>query len=91
MGPSSHFLDCGSGQGKPTLSVAHLVDVQTAMGIEIGTLRYGLGMNAWGRLLAQTSLYNNVIFIEADVMSFENFQPATHVYSFDKVFPPPVP
>ena len=90
MGPSSHFLDCGSGQGKPTLSVAHLVDVQTAMGIEIGALRYGLGMNAWGRLLEQTSLYNNVIFIEADVMSFETFQPATHVYSFDKVFPPTV-
>ena len=31
-----------------------------------------------------------MIFIEADVMSFETFQPATHVYSFDKVFPPTV-
>ena len=72
MGTNSHFVDLGGGQGRPSFHCATTVDVRTVTSIEIALTRHGVAMNGWATLMEKSSLYNNVMFLNADVTSFDN-------------------
>jgi hypothetical protein len=84
---SSCFIDVGSGLGKPNFHVGLDANVRLSVGVELGGERWWQSMI----LLSETEgdmCSGNVFFAHADVFDMPSFQPFTHVYMFDKGFPP---
>ena len=102
LGPTSTFLDIGSGLGKPNLHVAVDPGVEFSYGIEHEKVRWLLGMSNLDAVLreatkqqggqsdiaADDKIGTNCMFAYADIMDAKTFDPFTHVYMFSIGFPP---
>lgn len=104
FGPSSRFIDVGSGIGKPNLHVIQDPGVEFSFGIEIDESRWLLGMNCLKVVLDTAyeqqcrnissdmpddeQIRHNCIFAMGDIRKARTFDPFTHVYMFSVGFPP---
>jgi len=89
--PESVFLDIGAGLGKPNFHVAINPGVKSSYGVEL------IGGRWWQSMcLLQNCIQNKTIgsyakkvfFAHANVTDMSTFDPITHVYSFNRGFPP---
>lgn len=92
LGPTSCFLDVGSGLGKPNFHVAQYPGVRLSMGIELIKNRWLLSMNVHRQLFQLAKIDRsikvaNCILIDGDIENSSNFNPFTHVYMFSIGFP----
>jgi SAM-dependent methyltransferase len=92
FGPSSTFMDIGSGLGKPNLHVALNPGVRLSFGVELEELRWQLSMHNLRNVLREVSeLKKSVVyFANSDATDMVHFEPFTHIYMFDVGFPPAV-
>ena len=100
FGPSSRFIDVGSGLGKPNLHVTQDPAVEFSYGIEMERVRWMLGMsnlktvleeaNKQDKMMSnkQEEIHHRCIFAHGDITEAKYFDPFTHVYMFDIGFPP---
>lgn len=97
LGPSSSFLDIGSGLGKPNLHVAVEPGVRVSFGVELERLRWQLSMHNLRHCMSKVRglkkavaahKQNTVYFANSDITNISNFDPFTHIYMFDVGFPP---
>lgn len=96
FGTSSTFIDIGAGLGKPNLHVALDPGVKASVGVELGGERWWQSMDIlWHGFeeneAAATGLdsLNGPIFLaHADFLNMKSLEAFTHVYMFDKGFPP---
>jgi hypothetical protein len=88
----SNFLDIGSGLGKPCFHAMASINPNICLGIEIQTGRFELsilnlvGIHSLSESIPQIS--GRCFFMNVDVELLSDFDPFTHVYSFDKAFTP---
>ena len=93
---SSTFIDIGAGLGKPNLHVALDPGVKASVGVELGGERWWQSMDIlWHGLEAKTAaetgldaLPGSVFFAHADFLEVDSLDAFSHVYMFDKGFPP---
>ena len=84
---SSSFIDVGSGLGKPNFHVALDVNVKLSVGIELGGERWWQSMILLKDFVPEYNL-SNVFFAHGNVFDMNTLNPFSHVYMFDKGFPP---
>jgi hypothetical protein len=87
LGPTSRFIDVGSGIGKPNLHVTQDPGVEFSYGIEMERSRWVLGLASLKAVLLEarrpnSTLRYNCIFEHGNIMSAKTFDPFTHVYMF---------
>jgi hypothetical protein len=93
---SSTFIDIGAGLGKPNLHVALDPGVKASVGVELGGERWWQSMDIlWHGLEESTaaatgldSLNGPVFLAHADFLNMDSLEAFSHVYMFDKGFPP---
>jgi hypothetical protein len=94
FGTDSNFLDLGAGLGKPCLHVLLDPGVQYSFGVEVHELRWVLSLEnlkqALERLNCLHARITPVFFANADVRDLQTLAPFSHIYMFDKGFPPDV-
>ncbi len=100
LGPSSRFIDVGSGLGKPNIHVAQDPAVEFSYGIEMERVRWILGMSNLEVCLEEAKdqqesgeekeecIKHKCTFAHGDITEASYFDPFTHVYMFDIGFPP---
>jgi len=89
----SVFLDIGSGLGKPNFHVSINPGVKKSLGIELIGGRWWQSISLLGNCLNETALRKyarKTFFAHADVTALQTFDPISHVYSFNRGFPPEV-
>ena len=87
LGPTSRFIDVGSGIGKPNLHVAQDPGVEFSYGIEMERSRWVLGLASLKAVLLEARRPNSTlgykcIVEHGNIMSAKTFDPFTHVYMF---------
>lgn len=87
FGPSSRFIDVGSGIGKPNLHVIHDPGVEFSYGIEMERSRWMLGLASLNAVLqeacrADSTLGYKCMFDHGNIKAAKTFDPFTHVYMF---------
>jgi hypothetical protein len=87
FGPSSRFIDVGSGIGKPNLHVIHDPGVEFSYGIEMERSRWLLGLASLNAVLreacrAESTLGYKCMFDHGNIKAAKTFDPFTHVYMF---------
>ena len=93
---SSTFIDIGAGLGKPNLHVAVDPGVKASVGVELGGERWWQSMDIlWHGFEESTaaatgldSLNGPVFLAHADFLNIDSLDAFSHVYMFDKGFPP---
>jgi hypothetical protein len=92
LGPTSAFMDMGSGLGKPNFHAAVEAGLRYSVGVEIDKVRRYLSLvnlqAAVGRALPDDA--PRVMFQNTDITAAKTLDPFTHVYMFDTGFPPRV-
>lgn len=90
FGPSSTFLDIGSGLGKPNMHVAVDPGVQFSCGVELEQLRWQLSMHNLRHASKEVPEFpsSSVYFVQHDATDIAHFEPFSHIYMFDVGFPP---
>jgi hypothetical protein len=88
MNPSSHFLDVGSGLGKPCLHAAAYLPLQQSVGLELNGGRWYQSLHFLWHILSRGFVQCPVFFAHADATELPSFVPFTHVYMFDVGMPP---
>ena len=86
---NSCFIDVGAGLGKPNFHVALDANVKLSVGVELGGERWWQSMILLSEAIGNIKgVAKNVFFAHADVVDMPSFEPFTHIYMFDKGFPP---
>jgi hypothetical protein len=92
LGPTSTFMDIGSGLGKPNFHASVEAGLRYSIGVEIDKVRWHLSLvnlqRAVGRSLPADA--PRVMFQQTDITAAKTLDPFTHVYMFDTGFPPHV-
>jgi hypothetical protein len=94
LGPESVFMDVGAGLGKPNMHVAVDPGVRLSLGVEIVGGRWWQSIHLLSGMLrgeggVQVQAAAQRCFLaHADVCDLPSLDPVTHVYSFNKGFPP---
>ena len=92
LGPTSTFMDIGSGLGKPNFHACVEAGLRYSVGVEIDKVRWYLSLvnlqAAVGRALPGDA--PRVMFQQTDITAAKTLDPFTHVYMFDTGFPPRV-
>jgi hypothetical protein len=90
LGPTSAFMDIGSGLGKPNFHASVEAGLRYSVGVEIDKVRWYLSLvnlqAAVGRALPGDA--PRVMFQQTDITAAKTLDPFTHVYMFDTGFPP---
>ena len=90
LGPTSTFMDIGSGLGKPNFHACVEAGLRYSVGVEIDKVRWYLSLvnlqAAVGRSLPADA--PRVMFTNANITAAKTLDPFTHVYMFDTGFPP---
>jgi len=87
----SVFMDIGAGLGKPNFHVSISPGVKLSIGIELVGGRWWQSLCLLDSCLQHktlTSHANKVFFAHCNVTDLDTFDPVTHVYSFNRGFPP---
>lgn len=87
FGPTSRFIDVGSGIGKPNLHVIHDPGVEFSYGIEMERSRWLLGLASLNAVLqaacrTDSTLGYTCMFDHGNIKAAKTFDPFTHVYMF---------
>lgn len=93
---SSTFIDIGAGLGKPNLHVALDPGVKASVGVELGGERWWQSQDIlWHGFEKNTaketgldSLNGPIFLAHADFLEINSLNDFSHVYMFDKGFPP---
>jgi hypothetical protein len=88
---SSVFIDIGAGLGKPSAHVAVNPGVRLSLGVELIGGRWWQSMCMMKALLDNDNLKpfaEKMFFAHADMCDMDSFEPVTHLYSFNRGFPP---
>ena len=93
---SSTFIDIGAGLGKPNLHVALDPGVKASVGVELGGERWWQSQDIlWHGFEKNTaketgldSLHGPIFLAHADFLEINSLNDFSHVYMFDKGFPP---
>ena len=93
---SSTFIDIGAGLGKPNLHVALDPGVKASVGVELGGERWWQSQDILWHGLEETTaqetglnaLNGPVFLAHADFLDVTTLNDFSHVYMFDKGFPP---
>jgi hypothetical protein len=93
---TSTFIDIGAGLGKPNLHVALDPGVKASVGVELGGERWWQSQDIlWHGLEEKTAketgldaLNGPVFLAHADFLEVDSLNAFSHVYMFDKGFPP---
>mmetsp|Transcript_17300 Transcript_17300/g.31766 ORF Transcript_17300/g.31766 Transcript_17300/m.31766 type:complete len:516 (-) Transcript_17300:178-1725(-) len=91
FGPNSVFIDIGAGLGKPNFHVTINPGVKLSLGVEVIGGRWWQSICLLDHCLSHKTLQSyaqRVFFAHADVQDMPTFDPITHVYSFNRGFPP---
>jgi hypothetical protein len=94
LGPESVFMDVGAGLGKPNMHVAVDPGVRLSLGVEVVGGRWWQSIHLLSGMLrgeggVQVQEAAQRCFLaHADVCDLPSLDPVTHVYSFNKGFPP---
>jgi len=87
----SVFLDIGAGLGKPNFHAAISPGVKLSLGVELIGTRWWQSMSLLLSALDEHDIRQesgNCFFAHADCTDMNSFDPVTHVYSFNRGFPP---
>ncbi|CAK9028735.1 H3 lysine-79 specific, partial [Durusdinium trenchii] len=91
FGSESVFLDIGAGLGKPNFHVTINPGVKASLGVELIGGRWWQSMCLLDSCLEDRQLRGfaqKVFLAHANVTDMHSFDPITHVYSFNRGFPP---
>ncbi|GBG24769.1 Histone-lysine N-methyltransferase, H3 lysine-79 specific [Hondaea fermentalgiana] len=91
LNTESVFLDIGAGLGKPNFHVAISPGVKQSLGVELIGGRWWQSVYLLDQCLSERTLRpyaSKVFFAHANVTDMKEFEPTTHVYSFNRGFPP---
>ena len=83
----SIFIDIGAGLGKPNLHVAAYIKC-ASIGIELIGSRWWRSLSVLKAVVKKDINVPPPVFIHANLMDCKTLLPLTHVYSFDRGFPP---
>ena len=87
FGPTSRFIDVGSGIGKPNLHVIQDPGVEFSYGIEMERSRWLLGLACLNSVLKESSGADSTLgyacmFDHGNIKAAKTFDPFTHIYMF---------
>mmetsp|Transcript_16823 Transcript_16823/g.32816 ORF Transcript_16823/g.32816 Transcript_16823/m.32816 type:complete len:633 (+) Transcript_16823:352-2250(+) len=91
LNTESVFLDIGAGLGKPNFHVAISPGVKQSFGVELIGGRWWQSIYLLDQCLGECTLRSyaqKCFFAHANVTDMADFEPITHVYSFNRGFPP---